>query len=323
MKLVFRRFAFFAIFLGSGVVACPGVGDVETKDGRQLVKASLVTDVCAIQSGQKFRIGVLYQIEPGWHIYWKHSGDSGIPTKIDWKLPVGFKVGQLQWPLPIRDKEPGDLEVFGYDSEVLLFADVEAPKDLTARPIELRAKSDWLVCQSSCIPGSAELSAELNIGPATVSPSAAIFDKYAKEVPKQLPSQYKAVFSRRGKNLQLAVEGAPAGTPLDFFPDPPEASVIGHASQTANKVTLPIDTERQPINRLDGVLVIGTGSDRQGFEITAAAAPSEPESFPARALGRSARAVAGSGSGDSRRTHSECDALRFAGDFVEDFGVCP
>ena len=112
MKLVFRRFAFFAIFLGSGVVACPGVGDVQTKDGKQLVKASLVTDVCAIQSGQKFRIGVLYQIEPGWHIYWKDSGDSGIPTKIDWKLPVGFKVGELQWPLPIRDKEPGDLEVF-------------------------------------------------------------------------------------------------------------------------------------------------------------------------------------------------------------------
>ena len=279
MKSFFCRFVLLALLLCSRAVAWPAIADAQTKDGKELVTASLVTDVGAIQPGQRFRIGVLYQIEPGWHIYWKYPGDSGIPTKIDWKLPAGFKVGKLQWPLPIRDKEPGDLEVFGYESEVLLFADVEVPKDLAPRPIELRAKSDWLVCQSSCIPGSAELSAKLNVGSATGSPSAAIFGEYAKKVPKQLPSRYKVVFNRSGKNLQLTVEGAP----LDLFPVPPETSLVGHASQTANKVTLHIDTEQQPINRLDGVLVIGTGSERQGFEITAAAASSQPESFPASA----------------------------------------
>ena len=279
MKSFFCRFVLLALLLCSRAVAWPAIADAQTKDGKELVTASLVTDVGAIQAGQRFRIGILYRIEPGWHIYWKYPGDSGIPTKIDWKLPEGFKVGKLQWPLPIRDKEPGDLEVFGYESEVLLFADVEVPKDLAPRPIELRAKSDWLVCQSSCIPGSAELSAKLNVGSATGSPSAAIFGEYAKKVPKQLPSRYKVVFNRSGKNLQLTVEGAP----LDLFPVPPETSLVGHASQTANKVTLHIDTEQQPINRLDGVLVIGTGSERQGFEITAAAASSQPESFPASA----------------------------------------
>src|ERR1700741_2466364 len=116
-------------------------GQAQQYNGKELVKASLISDVSAIQPGQKFRVGVLYQIEPGWHIYWKYSGDSGLPTKIEWQLPQGFKVGDLQWPLPVRDKEPGDLVVFDYTSEVLLFADVEAPATLPPGPISIGAKT--------------------------------------------------------------------------------------------------------------------------------------------------------------------------------------
>ena len=43
-------------------------------------------------TGPEVPVGVLYRIEPGWHIYWKYSGDSGIPTKIEWQLPQGFRV---------------------------------------------------------------------------------------------------------------------------------------------------------------------------------------------------------------------------------------
>ena len=39
-----------------------------------------------------------------------------------------------------REKEPGDLEVFAYTSEVLLFADVEAPANLPPQPITIQAK---------------------------------------------------------------------------------------------------------------------------------------------------------------------------------------
>src|ERR1700728_1384444 len=108
-------------------------------NGKELVAPSLISDVTSIQPGQKFRVGVLYRIEPSWHIYWKFSGDSGLPTKIAWQVPAGFKVGDLQWPLPLREKEPGDLEVFDYTSEVLLFADVEAPANLPAQPVAIQA----------------------------------------------------------------------------------------------------------------------------------------------------------------------------------------
>ena len=102
--------ALFAAF----VLGYAGSAQAQLYNGKELVRASLISDVNSIAPGQKFRVGVLYRIEPGWHVYWKYSGDSGIPTKIEWQLPQGFKVGDLQWPLPMRDKEPGDLEVFDY-----------------------------------------------------------------------------------------------------------------------------------------------------------------------------------------------------------------
>src|SRR6266566_4026604 len=102
-----------------------GLASAQQYNGKELVKASLISDTDGIKPGQKFRLGVLYKIEPGWHIYWRYSGDSGIPTKIEWHLPPGFKVHDLQWPLPLREKQPGDLEVFDYVSETLLFATVD------------------------------------------------------------------------------------------------------------------------------------------------------------------------------------------------------
>ena len=236
-------------------------------NGKELVRASLVSDVNSIQPGQKFRVGVLYRIEPGWHIYWKYSGDSGIPTKIDWQLPQGFKVGDLQWPLPLRDKEPGDLEVFDYTSEVLLFADIEAPATLPPQPILIQAKTDWLVCQSLCVPGRAQLSLTLTGGGNVASETAQIFQKYDSMVPKQLSNPIKIGFSRMGKNLELLLREFGTMQRLDFFPIPPEDAVIGHVERDGSRLTIPIETEVKPINRMDGVLVVGSGDARRGYAI--------------------------------------------------------
>jgi DsbC/DsbD-like thiol-disulfide interchange protein len=124
--LINRSLSYIGL-LAAAVAVCTVPARAQLYNGKELVRPSLISDVSSIEPGQKFRIGILYRIEPGWHIYWKNSGDSGIPTKIAWTLPAGFQVGDLQWPLPLRDKEPGDLEVFDYQSEELLLAEVVAP----------------------------------------------------------------------------------------------------------------------------------------------------------------------------------------------------
>src|SRR5260370_11108236 len=244
---------------------CGAPAPAQQYNGKELVKATLIADVSSIQPGQRFQLGVVYGIEPGWHIYWKYSGDSGIPTKIEWQLPEGFTIQDLQWPVPLREKEPGDLEVFAYTSEVLLFADVVAPATLPPGPFTIQARSDWLVCQSLCVPGHAQLSLTLSSGANTASDSAKIFENYASKVPRDLTNPIG--FSRVGKNFEIEIPWAPNGASLDFFPIPPADAVIGHVVRDRNKLTLAIDTDAKPISRMDGVLIVGTGESRLGYEV--------------------------------------------------------
>src|SRR5260370_29306137 len=63
---------FFCLFAGIALISA-GAAWAQEHNGKVLVTACLISDVNSIQAGQKFRIGVLYRIEPGWHIYWKYA----------------------------------------------------------------------------------------------------------------------------------------------------------------------------------------------------------------------------------------------------------
>ena len=82
-KVLYRTLQFVGLIVGVALTfGEPATATAQQYNGKELVKATLIADVSSIQPGQKFRLGVLYRIEPGWHIYWKYPGDSGIPTKI-------------------------------------------------------------------------------------------------------------------------------------------------------------------------------------------------------------------------------------------------
>jgi len=250
---------------------CQRPASAQQYNGKELVRVSLISDANAIEPGQKFRLGVLYKIEPGWHIYWKYSGDSGVPTKIEWRLPPGFKVHDLQWPLPLREKEPGDLEVFAYASETLLFTTVEAPNTLSPGPITIEAKTDWLVCQSLCVPGRAQLTLNLDGGTSSASSAAQVFDRYAARVPKPLANGIQAQFGRADKHLEINVSGVPNGEMIDFYPVPPSDAVVGHVSRNGSKLSLPVESEAKPLHQINGVLVVGSGEKTEGYEVNGAA----------------------------------------------------
>jgi thiol:disulfide interchange protein len=242
-------------------------GRAQVVDGRQLVKAQLVADTQHIEPGQKFRLGVLYTMVPKWHIYWKYAGDAGIPTQIDWQLPPGFQAGPLQWPLPSREQEPGGLEVFDYNNEVLLFTEVQAPAQLPAGPIELAAKSNWLVCERECVPGDAQLSLKLNDGgqgPANQD----IFNKYSASVPKTgaLPAGYSVSMKPSGNQMVVQFTGVPQGSRLDFFPVPPENVVLNHGKQAGNSVVLSVDGGAA-LDRLNGVAVVEADGKTDAFDV--------------------------------------------------------
>jgi DsbC/DsbD-like thiol-disulfide interchange protein len=92
-----------AVLLGHSALA-------QTYQGRELVKPSLLADTSAIVAGKPFTVGLLLRMAPGWHTYWKFSGDAGLPTEIKWTLPPGWKIGEIQWPIPLKTNDPGDIQ---------------------------------------------------------------------------------------------------------------------------------------------------------------------------------------------------------------------
>ncbi len=127
-------------------------GDGCTNRINDLVHATLVSDVSKIYPGNPFKIGVLLKLEPGWHVYWQNPGDSGLPTKVTLKVPAGYVVGNIQYPLPAKQVS-SEATNYVYENEVMLIAEITPPKDLSAdsAPIDITANISWLVCKESCL----------------------------------------------------------------------------------------------------------------------------------------------------------------------------
>src|SRR6266496_3484592 len=135
-------------------------GLAQNYQGRELVKATLLADTSAIVPGKPFTAGLFLRMAPGWHTYWKFSGDAGLPTEVKWKLPPGWKVGEIRWPIPLKTNDPGDIQTYGYQDEVLLMQEMIPPAKIDNSPVKLSAEANWLVCEKICIPGNGSLKLE-------------------------------------------------------------------------------------------------------------------------------------------------------------------
>ena len=157
-------------FLAWSILALAAQSQAQVYQGKELVKAELLADTSAIVPGKPFTVGLLLRMAPGWHTYWAFSGDAGLPTELKWKLPSGWKVGEIQWPIPLKTIDPGDIETYGYENEVLLMQEITPPQKLDNSTVKLFSEANWLVCEKICIPGNATPQLELPVS-TTSSPA--------------------------------------------------------------------------------------------------------------------------------------------------------
>src|SRR5580704_2068967 len=115
----------------------------------------LVAEDQWIAAGHDFDLGLHFELENGWHIYWINPGDSGEPPRVKWELPAGVTAGALQWPTPRRLGTPSIVD-FGYQDAVTLIVPMHAKRNLgSEEPAKIAAQVKVLVCREMCIPGSA------------------------------------------------------------------------------------------------------------------------------------------------------------------------
>ena len=147
-------------------------------------RATLLLDASSTEAGRTVMAGVLLDMNPGWHTYWRFGGDAGQPTKIKWTLPEGVLAGEFQWPVPQIDVIEG-ITTFGYHDEVILAVPLTIAESVANGTYALEARVSWLECSdTTCIPASQQVSASLVVGDqTTASADAARLKEWAAKVP--------------------------------------------------------------------------------------------------------------------------------------------
>lgn len=233
MSAALKSHWFAAVLFVSFLAAVPGAR-AQVYKGTTLVRADLLADTTVVAPCKPFTVGLRLRTAPHWHTYWQYSGDAGIPTKITWQLPEGFKAGPIQWPVPEKIVSPGDIVNYAYEGEVVLLTEITPPAQLPPGEITVAAKADWLVCEATCIPGSAELSLRLPGGSAPAAANVDLFELTRESLPRPLDAVgADTTLEKRVEGNDLIVSlktSAPEGfqDAGEFFPLPDESLTIGH-----------------------------------------------------------------------------------------------
>ena len=165
------------------------------------------------------RAGIEIKMQPGWKTYWRYPGDSGVPPRFDFSGSENLKDAKVLFPAPhlFTDATGHSL---GYKNSAV-FPLVIAPQQ-PGKPVRLRMKIDYAVCEKLCVP--AEGSAELTLGSGASARNADLSAAEAR-VPRTVPAAQISLTAKRVTaaakpmvNVDLA---ASAGQSVELFVEGP------------------------------------------------------------------------------------------------------
>jgi DsbC/DsbD-like thiol-disulfide interchange protein len=259
--------------LATGIILVMACTASFAEDAR--VTARLVADTSAVEPGSVFRLGVHFEIEDGWHIYWRNPGGAGLTTAIDFDLPAGYGAGPLQWPLPIAFDQSEGIPGYGYESSVVLASEVAVASNTDrSRPGTVRAGVSWLACKGVCVLGSAVLEASLAELP--VDP---VFRNWADQLPSSseatdLPFSLSMTGGLSEGVLTYWLRWKVTPRMVEWFPDPSNALEVGDIRiQTRGNLTridAAVKSRRGASGSIDELqslfVVTGDDGERRGWE---------------------------------------------------------
>lgn len=165
------------VLLISGTAHFAFAADVESLTADH-IRVSVVAPKTFASSGGNI-IGVSFDPDPDWHVYWKNPGDSGAAPKFN--LSGDAALTEILWPAPVRIPV-GELTNLGYDGQVVI------PLELKVEPkskAQISIKLEWLVCKEECIPGfgTLQFSRPVADGVEWAPPDRKLIDSFLGRVP--------------------------------------------------------------------------------------------------------------------------------------------
>lgn len=152
---------------------------------------------------------------PGGHLYWKHAGEVGLPTRLDVSAPKGFEVGQVRYPGPSRSGGRGSKIGFVYSGPVALLVPISVTEATKPGPdTVLEVTGSWLSCDERCVKEELHRTITWNDDP----PPWPELDQWLSQLPSNgVNIGLHATLSQGNTSAKLAV--SPAWKVLDIFPE--------------------------------------------------------------------------------------------------------
>lgn len=238
-------------------------------------KAELIAAKDSIEPGQDSWLGLRFELEKGWHIYWINPGDSGEPPRVQWHLPPGFRAGAIRWPAPQRIQDHSLVD-YGYQGETLLLVPIHVPGHVAVGDIpKFDATVKWLVCRETCIPERADLTLSLRVQRKEARQKSQwqeLFRTTIAHLPQPLPHHWRIAAVSEKDHFIVSIETGSPQPRASFFPlepnqienaAPQEASPLPHGVRLKLRKS---DQLLKPLSHLKGVVQLGS---RQTFVVDA------------------------------------------------------
>jgi len=166
---------------------------------------SLILPQQSIQPGSKIEAVVEFDIEEGWHLYWKNPGEVGLAPNFDWTLPEGISVTDILWPSPSRYPS-GATMIYGYSGNPQWIVRFAIDENVATGSYPISLSAFWLTCNGSCVPDTKTVTASLAVSEkAPPFYSEAIVENAKKELPQPIYGA-DAHLNKKTMTLSLPVE---------------------------------------------------------------------------------------------------------------------
>lgn len=132
-------------------------------------------------SSDTLRLGLEFELQPDWKIYWRSAGDAGFPPQLDWTGSTNIDSAEILWPAPHRFSIFG-LDTFGYKNQIILPIDVKLNDP--AQPVSVQLNVDYLVCSDICIPAAADFTLDIPAGATIDGKPVSVASSHAHQIEK-------------------------------------------------------------------------------------------------------------------------------------------
>ena len=194
------------------------VWDADSRAGVRLIAGNR-----AQAADAPLRAGVELTLAPGWKTYWRYPGDSGVPPRFDFSNSQNVKSLNIAWPAPHRFTDDSGATI-GYKNGVIFPLRI-VPQD-PAKPVLLRLKLDYAVCEKLCVPAEGRAELVLDGVPSAFDAALAKADALVPKPAKPGDDAPLAVRGVRqepgGDRPRVVVDvAAPGNEPIELFAEGP------------------------------------------------------------------------------------------------------